>query len=396
MDHEVNSQGQINKPKIISFITPQINNLSLANSVLLSNTQADQTINNNLIYTNATKASEEETKSEYCEIKPRYVRWTPYEDRKLKEIVKVHGAKNWQKISEFFSNKTTRQCIYRWYKVLKPCNKEEIWLEEEDALLVAYIKGKGRKNWTTCAKMIGNGRSGRSCKDRWYNVLSLLHDSESFTPRDDLRLLLLVSKLGTKWSLLIRFFPNKSENQIKNRCYSLLKKCYSEQISKTIIKNASQDPTQKSYEFLKFLPDAIMNLKLLLGKDTFDLIYRNVFSSVTSTPTSTRKNSCNDSNPCNIQRNSAQIVINVCNTCKTKLKEHLKKKLMAKILQNSIPAINGYNNAAREYNLDFNSANRINPDPSNINILLNKFASTSSKIEALKDILSSFTQNLSV
>ena len=396
MDHEVNSQGQINKPKIYSFNNPQINTSSHANSLLLSNAQADHTINNNLICTNATKASEELINSRDGQIMPRYVRWTPYEDRKLKEIVTVHGAKNWQKISEFFANKTTRQCIYRWYKVLKPSNKEEIWSEEEDALLVTYIKGKGRKNWTTCAKMMETGRSGRSCKDRWYNVLSLLHDSESFTPRDDLRLLLLVSKLGTKWSLLLRFFPNKSENQIKNRCYSLLKKYSAGKNSKTINKNASQTQTQKTYEILKFLPDAIMNIKLLVGIDTFDLIHRNVNSSLTSTPTSTRKNSCSDLNPCNIQRNSAQIVINVCNTCKTKLKEHLKKKIMAKILQNNIPGINGYNNIAREYNFDFNSANKINPDPSNINTLVNKFASTSSKIEALKDILSSFTQNLSV
>jgi hypothetical protein len=424
-----NSQNEIfqsflNEDQIFSSIESQ------DNQNITPPTNSDSIkLNNNLIFTNATNA-EEESKNQSSHffshsLNPRYVRWTPNEDKKLIEIVMNEGSRNWDKISENFTNKSKRQIIYRWYKILRSSAKDKTsWTEQEDTLLLTYVKNKVRKNWEACAKLIGTSRSAKSCKERWYNVLSIQHDPESFTAKDELRLLLLVSKLGTKWSFLVQFFNNKNENQLKNRCYSILKKTATEITQSTDSNKNLQLNSMNSLEILKFLPNTILNYKNLLGKETFEMIYVQVYNSLSNANTSesTRKSSCCETNlnqriHCVTSGENKTLVINVCLTCKTKLKEHLKKKLIAKFLNNKLNEINSFTNGGNNNsciknlnlpylgngcNLESNTQVINNNYPANSNnqvdvdILKNKFTSASNKIEALKDILSNLTQNLSL
>lgn len=387
-------------------------------------------LNNNLIFTNATKI-EEETKNQsenffLLNLNPKYVRWTPYEDEKLIEIVRKEGSRNWEKISEFFTNKSKRQIIYRWYKILRSSAKNKnSWTEQEDALLVSYLKNRVRKNWEACSKLIGNNRSPKSCKERWYNVLSIQHDPKSFTKKDELQLLLFVSKLGTKWSFIIQFFNNKNENQLKNRCYSILKKTATKIIQHKEYKDSNKNlpinlNSMNSLEILKFLPDAILNLKNLLGKEAFDILFTQVQNSISNANTSetTRKNSCCETNlNQNIHLSTNKtLVINICASCKTILKDHLKKRLITKVLYKKFYELNSLTNAGETnksinlnlpylgngFHLDHNTREintnyqTISNHKIDIETLKNKFLLSSNKIEALKDILSNMTQNMSL
>ena len=47
-------------------------------------------------------------------------KWSADEDNRLKDIVKLHGPKNWKKIAGILGNtRTDVQCLHRWNKVLK-------------------------------------------------------------------------------------------------------------------------------------------------------------------------------------------------------------------------------------------------------------------------------------
>lgn len=47
-------------------------------------------------------------------------KWTVDEDNRLRDIVELHGAKNWKKISSLLGDiRTDVQCLHRYNKVLK-------------------------------------------------------------------------------------------------------------------------------------------------------------------------------------------------------------------------------------------------------------------------------------
>ena len=48
----------------------------------------------------------------------------------LKKVVKLHGAKNWKKIAEYFKDRTDVQCHHRWQKVLNPELVKGPWTKE--------------------------------------------------------------------------------------------------------------------------------------------------------------------------------------------------------------------------------------------------------------------------
>lgn len=50
-------------------------------------------------------------------------KWSTEEDRRLREIVKQHGGKNWKIIATLLGDvRTDVQCLHRWNKVLRVRN----------------------------------------------------------------------------------------------------------------------------------------------------------------------------------------------------------------------------------------------------------------------------------
>lgn len=111
------------------------------------------------------------------------------------------------------------------------------------------------------------------CCERWKNVLNkscqrypiayflfivykfiiLNLNSGNWTYEEDLRILTFAKYHGTRWSVLARKCPNRSEHNVKNRFFSLLAKYYNLQIAKI----------KKSINYLdsKFIQSVIEDLK---------------------------------------------------------------------------------------------------------------------------------------
>ncbi|KAJ9549246.1 hypothetical protein OSB04_021789 [Centaurea solstitialis] len=102
--------------------------------------------------------------------------------------------------------------------------KKGPWSEDEDNKLRAYIQRYGHWNWALLPKFAGVSRSGKSCRLRWVNYLRPNIKHGNFTEAEDNIIMDLRNKLGNKWSTIARNLPGRTDNEIKNRWNSYLRK----------------------------------------------------------------------------------------------------------------------------------------------------------------------------
>ena len=58
------------------------------------------------------------------------------------------------------------------------------WQEEEDEKLLEWVKNNGPCKWSICAENI-QGRSGKQCRERWFNNLNPNVKKGGWTQQED-------------------------------------------------------------------------------------------------------------------------------------------------------------------------------------------------------------------
>ena len=97
------------------------------------------------------------------------------------------------------------------------------WNNEEDKILTMWVNVHGLNNWTQCSRLLQN-KSCKQLRERWMNVLDPNLKKGNWTVAEDYLLFRLYDKLGSGWTNLSKYFPGRTENSIKNRFYSSLRK----------------------------------------------------------------------------------------------------------------------------------------------------------------------------
>lgn len=150
-------------------------------------------------------------------------KWTSEEDELLRKYVPLFGEKQWRKIAEYIPGRSSIQCLHRWTKILKPGLIKGPWTQEEDQKLIAWVAQEGPNKWTQASAYI-KGRSGKQCRERWFNNLNPDVKKGGWTEEEDEKIFEYYQTYGSSWSRIAKLMPGRTENAIKNRFYSTLRK----------------------------------------------------------------------------------------------------------------------------------------------------------------------------
>lgn len=170
-------------------------------------------------------------------------KWTAEEDDLLRKYVPLYGEKQWRKIAEHVPGRNSIQCLHRWTKILKPGLVKGPWTPDEDQKLIIWVNTEGPTKWAQCSAFI-QGRSGKQCRERWFNNLDPGLKKGGWTEEEDEMIFEYYQQYGSSWSKIAKLMPGRTENAIKNRFYSTLRKLAADK-KKMMVDNGLDDDVKQ-------------------------------------------------------------------------------------------------------------------------------------------------------
>lgn len=120
------------------------------------------------------------------------------------------------------------------------------WTAEEDRKLAEVIAIHGARKWKTIAAKAALNRCGKSCRLRWLNYLRPNIKRGNISDQEEDLILRLHKLLGNRWSLIAGRLPGRTDNEIKNYWNSHLSKKISQKGKHTGVSTKEDHRVEKN------------------------------------------------------------------------------------------------------------------------------------------------------
>lgn len=118
------------------------------------------------------------------------------------------------------------------------------WRPEEDKLLTELVSRYGARRWTAIAAHIP-GRTGKQARERWLNQLSPDLAKRAWSPEEDRIVMQAHAELGNRWSEIAKRLDGRTDNAVKNRFNTTIRRQISELSSATRAQLSDKDASDK-------------------------------------------------------------------------------------------------------------------------------------------------------
>jgi len=104
------------------------------------------------------------------------------------------------------------------------------WLKiEDERLLDLVLQMKHPLKWSVIASSLSSQnlnpgvpeRTGKQCRERYVNHLNPRLKTTDFTPNEDATIWRMFATVGTKWAIMSKIIPGRTDNNLKNRFHNL-------------------------------------------------------------------------------------------------------------------------------------------------------------------------------
>lgn len=144
------------------------------------------------------------------------------------------------------------------------------WRVEEDQLLLQLVRRYGPCHWSAIAAHLPH-RSGKQARERWMNQLNPSLKKKNWSAQEDRTILCSHARLGNKWSAIANLLPGRTDNSVKNRYNSTLKRAIRDRASTVPEASITVDEILDSLHarpfFLPLAPHTAPELRPLLTND---------------------------------------------------------------------------------------------------------------------------------